>query len=281
MVLASLLEQVKTLNRYRKAFSNFFKVTFSRISGNFPVEAILKSSKQTVIISDKKNAYYVSWYENVGWSFNIDENKVIVKTPLTSKELVFYGAISEGDLIGCFFGKVYDQLEVKGKTVLDVGGSIGDSAVLFSLMGSERVILIEPYPKSATLAKINVEKNGFENKVVVLNAGIGNRGEIRIPLTAMGGEISRNFGEGESIPIYSIKEVADIFDIRGGILKMDCEGCEYDAINEETDLSIFDHIQLEYHHGVQNIPAILEKKGFNIQVKKHSKEIGDIIAKRV
>ena len=40
----------------------------------------------------------------------------------------------------------YAFLDVKGKSVLDVGAFVGDSAILFTLMGARRVVAIEPSP---------------------------------------------------------------------------------------------------------------------------------------
>jgi len=38
----------------------------------------------------------------------------------------------------------YDWLDVKGKRVLDVGASIGDTAVYFALRGAREVVAFEP-----------------------------------------------------------------------------------------------------------------------------------------
>ncbi len=37
-------------------------------------------------------------------------------------------------------GSVYDDLDVGGRTVVDVGAGVGDTAILFSLRGARRVI---------------------------------------------------------------------------------------------------------------------------------------------
>ncbi len=39
----------------------------------------------------------------------------------------------------------YGVLDVSGKVVIDVGASIGDSAIYFALKGARKVIAIEPH----------------------------------------------------------------------------------------------------------------------------------------
>lgn len=54
----------------------------------------------------------------------------------------------------------------------------------------------------------------------------------------------------------------------GAVLKMDCEGCEYDSIisSDQYTLQKFDDIQIEYHHGYRNLKEKLERSGFKVSV---------------
>ncbi|MGC9178548.1 MAG: hypothetical protein ACP5G6_09135, partial [Conexivisphaera sp.] len=49
-----------------------------------------------------------------------------------------------GDVVGAFTD--YHWLSVEGRRVLDVGASIGDTAIYFSLRGAMEVVAFEPYP---------------------------------------------------------------------------------------------------------------------------------------
>ena len=280
MIASPLIERFKVLNRYRIAFSNYLSVIHARVFRNFPCEAILRTSGNNVVLFDQFSAFYISWYESLGWRYDIKENKVFVKTPLMNNEVIFYGGLTQGDLVGCFANGVYAKFEVSGKMVLDIGGSIADSAILFCLKGAKRVIALEPYPETALLARQNIIENGFDEKVEIINAGIGEKSEIKIPFYGTGQENLSDFGYRAIIPLYTIEEVVNKYGINNGVLKIDCEGCEYYAINESVNLSNFDLIQIEYHFGLKKIPLILKDKGFKVQIKKHSKNIGDIIATR-
>ena len=237
MSVSYFIERFKILNRYRIAFSNYLSVIYARLFGNFPCEAILRNSGNKVTLFDRLSAFYISWYESLGWRYNIKENKVFVQTPLINKELIFYGGLNQGDLMGCFANNVYGEIGVIGKTVIDIGGSIADSAILFCLLGAVKVVVLEPYPNTALLARLNITKNGFDEKIDVINAGIGQGDKIKIPLTATGGDKISDFGYGVIIPLYTIEEVVNKYSINNGVLKIDCEGCEYEAIKEDVDLS--------------------------------------------
>lgn len=54
------------------------------------------------------------------------------------------------------------------------------------------------------------------------------------------------------------------------ILKMDCEGCEYDAIlsADRNVLRRFSHILIEYHYGYQNLKEKFRLAGFDISISR-------------
>jgi len=57
-------------------------------------------------------------------------------------------------------------------------------------------------------------------------------------------------------------------DMEPAVLKIDCEGCEYEVIlnSSKTTLRKFSHILVEYHYGYKNIKKKLEKCGFQVSV---------------
>jgi methyltransferase FkbM-like protein len=54
------------------------------------------------------------------------------------------------------------------------------------------------------------------------------------------------------------------------ILKMDCEGCEYEVIlsADEHTLQKFDLVMIEYHYGYgyKNLKQKLERSGFKVRL---------------
>ena len=72
------------------------------------------------------------------------------------------------------------------------------------------------------------------------------------------------------IEVITLEDILSKFNIKPTLLKMDCEGCEFDIIRN-TDLSGFEEIIMEHHAGLRNdnhedIVNILEKQGFKVNV---------------
>ncbi len=170
-------------------------------------------------------------------------------------------------------GGAYDDLDVGGRTVVDVGAGVGDTAILFSLRGARRVIALEPYPWLYGEALLNIEANGLADRVVLVNAGLG----------ATDGEVCADFNDIEEysvfrpggrcdvrVRMYTLRTLIREFEIEdGSVLKMDCEGCEYETVlNADLgDLVVFSQIVIEYHNGYREIKRRLEAAGFSTEVK--------------
>ncbi|SIM61091.1 FkbM family methyltransferase [Cuniculiplasma divulgatum] len=166
-----------------------------------------------------------------------------------------------------FFYEEYKFLNVKDRDVIDIGMNIGDSALYFSINGAKRVIGLEPYPYAFSFAEKNVKLNSVNN-IILLNAGYGKDSNIIIDQ----GKFSSNGStlissvKGKNIPIFSLKTLIDKYNIKNGILKMDCEGCEY-ALLEEDDkvLNNIEMIQIEYHYGCENLVKKLRNCSFYVE----------------
>jgi len=114
----------------------------------------------------------------------------------------------------------YDWLDVKGKRVLDVGASIGDTAVYFALRGAREVVAFEPYPFPYQFALRNVEVNGLSN-VRVINASIsGNDARSGSPRARPGIPTTSSLRTSRmpsrcQVPIYSLDRVLEEYGLRG------------------------------------------------------------------
>jgi len=75
----------------------------------------------------------------------------------------------------------------------------------------------------------------------------------------------KDFGERVKIPMYSLNTIVTKFNVeKGSVLKVDCEGCEYDLFRNASSeaLDRFDQIAMEYHYGYKELVNILKKSGF-------------------
>lgn len=169
-----------------------------------------------------------------------------------------------------FISEEYGQADVKGKDVLDIGASIGDSAIYFAAKGARRVVALEPYPRTFALAKKNVAKNGFSKAVRLLNAGAGAKDGWACLEDDGTSKVVSQLGSGKTgkrVRILSLASIVEKEKIRfGSVLKIDCEGDEYGVLLSAPDsaLSRFGQVVLEYHYGQANLKRRLKSAGFEI-----------------
>ncbi|GAB6944287.1 FkbM family methyltransferase [Vulcanisaeta sp. JCM 14467] len=174
-----------------------------------------------------------------------------------------------------FLGGAYDDVDVSGRVVVDVGAGIGDTAVLFALRGAERVIALEPYPSLYEKALMNVRINGLEDKVVLLNAAVSDTDGFTYAPTqeirdyVLFRPMTHKSSESVRIRTITLRTLVKEYGVSNGILKMDCEGCEYEVINsaEPETLRAFGQIIIEYHKGSEPIVTRLKNLGYSIAMK--------------
>ena len=162
----------------------------------------------------------------------------------------------------------YVFLDVKGKSVLDVGAFVGDSAILFALMGARRVVAIESSPWAYSVAKKNIEINGLSNVVTLVNCAVTREDGKVLMLpsteTATGFRVScRHRSDVGDVPVPtctldSLIERYGPFDV----VKMDCEGCEYESIPYSRRIGEAKEILIEYHEGYESLEKKLREEGF-------------------
>jgi FkbM family methyltransferase len=217
------------------------------------------------------NAYYDGLIDGV----ECDEAMYLI-TNVGSYRLRLHvdSAFFIGDIVfENFVGGAYDDLDVGGRTVVDVGAGVGDTAILFSLRGARRIIALEPYPRLYGEALLNIKANGLADRVVMVNAGLG----------ALDVEVCADFSNLEEysvfrpggrcdvkVRMYALRTLIKEFEVEeGSVLKMDCEGCEYEAVlnTDPGDLAVFSQVKIEYHNGYREIKRHLEAAGFSTEIK--------------
>jgi FkbM family methyltransferase len=230
------------------------------------------------ILSDNK--------KNVVYDLSKDIIKFDFWEPNSKRRLViFENGLKNGEVFPIFFDKAYYDLPVGGKTVVDIGANIGDSSIYFALQGAIKVIGLEPFPKSYESAIRNVQINNLSNKITIKLAACSKYHGI----TNISSDVNSNVdsymvhsnskeGNALQVPLITLSDLISEYNIKGDILKIDCEGCEYDIIlsASEVILSKFSYIQIEYHRGYKNLKKKLEKSGFSVSVGRPKLAINSI-----
>ena len=157
------------------------------------------------------------------------------------------------------------------EVVIDIGAHIGLFTLYISQMvRSKRIICFEPIKENFELLEKNITENNIQNCDYYNLAVYSESKELKIFLNDMDGAAHSVFGKGKDfINIQSIT-LKDIFDNNNisncSLLKLDCEGAEYEIINSfpKEYFTRIGKIVLEYHFS-DKYPNELEKLKNNLR----------------
>jgi precorrin-6B methylase 2 len=196
----------------------------------------LKFRANSELLLSRRNATITYKGRNFVFEYN---TKTLRFVPLALCEIFAYGS--------------YEELNVKGKEVVDIGASIGDTAIYFLANGARRVYCFETSPYRFSVSKRNLRMNGYLQKVKLFNKEFDFR----------------------------------TLHLRGSsnALKVDCEGCEYALFDAGGSAlkyiaSKFNQIVMEYHNGDTEIRKALEQHGYLVKVSRTSRSRGILYAKK-
>ena len=254
----------QSFNRYRKTFKNYFRVIKKFRGNESKIECILKNgdvkflNKFQIIMHTRNVEKYCKFNEEL---LSIKINSI--------PEIKMNDWESNGD----FFSTVlhndeYKSLPIENKEIIDIGANNGDTCIYFAMRGAKNVIALEPLPKNYESAKKNIGLNKLSDAIQIIMAGCGGtKGEIKIDGNIKGASYSTdNSKQGILVPILTLNDILKNSKSDNRILKMDCEGCEYDTILSSSKETIqkFEQIKISYHYGYKNIVKKLRQSGFKV-----------------
>jgi len=159
-------------------------------------------------------------------------------------------ACTLGEFSGFLDAYVLREYEIPGlnwlsvRTVVDAGANVGAATLwLCERAPHAQVFALEPGRSAAEACRRNVQRNGFSDRVTVLNVALGDR-----PGTAFfhPGPASVNATVNPSpqglddyeVPVITLEQLMNDNELRSlDVLKLDCEGAEYDVLmNADTGL---------------------------------------------
>jgi len=202
------------------------------------------------------------------------------------------------------FGKqLYELHDGREWFAVDVGMNVGYAALYFAGILGWETVAYEPFSNTFDLAVQNIERNGLSHRVHPRKAGVGGKDEkITVGFDADARSTNSVFGNlqhdrsGREVPIEiqlvdaasAIGEALEIAGDRPLLLKLDCEGSEYDIVDRLAETGLLDQVEayiIEYHYirpedGPERIRAPFLAHGFLVKTIWSGIEAGGILALR-
>jgi FkbM family methyltransferase len=159
-----------------------------------------------------------------------------------------------------------------GWRVIDIGAGLGDFAIDAAQHGAW-VCAYEPFPESFDLLKQNLSLNKIEKVLPIAEAVSGRAGTLQLEMSGAAVQHKTTTAAEDkciSVPAITLdKALSRLNGFRCDLLKMDCEGAEYDILTnaDEAGWQRIRQIVMEYHDGVtehshQDLIDFFEKRGF-------------------
>lgn len=158
------------------------------------------------------------------------------------------------------------ELPFVPKTILDVGANFG----LFSLLaahycGNATIHAYEPNPRIFAHTAANLALVGG----TAFEAGVGSRSAFAVMRDDNQSRLAQTvLSEAGTIPIVSLSQAIERIGPEVDLLKLNCEGAEWDIFKDGRAFQKIRLIRMEYHltekHRVDNLIACARELGFRI-----------------
>ena len=198
-------------------------------------------------------------------------------------------------MIETYVDALYDG-DYSGMSVIDIGGYIGETAILFAQKGAKRIFCVEPAPDNLILLHQNVSQSSLQDRIVIIEAAVMS-GDGRMGFytdqahysafhAAEFHEIMRVYLSDavlidvEAISFGRLLEYTGLEEV--DLVKMDCEGAEYDILlnTPESVLRRVRRYIIEYHNGSDSLVKRLNSLGYKVNDKLRFGQIGLIYAEQ-
>jgi len=125
--------------------------------------------------------------------------------------------------------------------ILDIGANVGVTALVLAQIPGARVTSYEPDPENCALLRGNIERNGLTN-IAVREAAVGaSNGKLLFQLheESTGGALAQNGCGAKTLTVDAVTLDRAVEESAPGggeisLLKCDCEGGEYDLLEQLT-----------------------------------------------
>lgn len=304
-MIRELFHRFRKSIAYRKAQDEWTRsaveVAFGQLSNQILIlkelDLTLKRGEHIAIL--KGFQYALNLKRRLNASFKIVGNQLLldvssIKLNINSAEELFIAN-------EIFVNKCYEFHSTKKATVIDIGMNVGMASLYFA--NREDVLNIysfEPFKPTYKLGSLNFKLNSKINgKIHPHNIGLGgNEREIEVDYSnenkgqvgVMGTGLIKSEVYDSSKETLRIESAVSYFEeiVKNAvdtdlIVKMDCEGAEFEIIPALKEASLLGEIKLlmmEWHSEPESLIALLKNEGFKLVRNNQSENIGMIYAIR-
>lgn len=180
------------------------------------------------------------------------------------------------------------QQNLKDKIVVDIGAFIGDSSIAYAL-GGARVHAFEAVPIFARCAARNAKLNRLDDRISIHPVGLSNcSGVVSDPdairsIASMSHNCLPENAASQQIQLVDAVTYLQAHGItHADIIKMNCEGCEYELIGDTRLLRYLnpENVLVDYHHGSQPLQKVFTELGYTVEDTNPGKRRGTLFATR-
>lgn len=273
-----LSSRTSHLHLIRKHYKNWVVFIVAYVLGKETTDAVTRSG--FVVRTNLTNLMGLAHLEDAGWQIRaVSADFLTITSPYQDVtlrcRLLVGGDVAHLDEI--FRRRVYGG-NFEGKVVLDIGMSNADSSIFFVKNGAELVIGIEPFPASFDLAEQNISLNHLAKKVIPVNAALASFSDSKSLFVSStqpnfsslqplpGAKSLVKFDSSTPVRTITIPDLKLRYKLEKiDVLKLDCEGCEYDILGQNLVVDDISEIFVEFHGEGSPIRNFLSDNGYAIK----------------
>jgi FkbM family methyltransferase len=172
--------------------------------------------------------------------------------------------------------------DIRSKSIIDAGGYIGDSAIVFAQYTDKKVYSFEPSKHNFKMMLETIKLNNLQNKIVPINKALGDKNENMVIATEYGAVTTVEYQtdknkDSQTVEATMLDKFVEDNDIEVGLIRTDVEGFEQNLLRgaSETIKKQKPILLISIYHNAQDffeIKPMIESwnLGYKFKIRKYA-----------